>query len=177
MPIVLGAVLVFVASSIIHMMLKWHNASYQGLPEAAADALRPFNLQPGSYFTPWSGGDMKMMQTPEFQARIKAGPNALITVRPNENMAMGPMLGKWFVYSLLVGALTAFVAGRYLPQGTNYRHVYKITALVSFMGYGLAHIQYWVWWSKSNRQLFFDLLDSVIYAAVTAGAFGALWPR
>ena len=177
MPIVLSAVAVFIASSIIHMVLKWHNAEFQGLPDAAADALRPFNLQPGSYLTPWSGGDMAKMQTPEFQARVKAGPNALINVRPNENVGMGKMLGLWFVYSLIVGASCAYIAGRYLPQGTNYRHVFKLVGSVAFLGYGMAHIQYWVWWNKSTRALFFDLLDSAIYASLTAGVFGWLWLR
>ena len=31
MPIVLSAVLVFAASSLIHMVLKWHNADYRPL--------------------------------------------------------------------------------------------------------------------------------------------------
>ena len=46
LPIVLSAVLVFVASSIIHMFLGWHAGDYPSLPDEArfADAVRPLAI-------------------------------------------------------------------------------------------------------------------------------------
>ena len=85
-PIALSAVLVFIASSIIHMALTaWHKNDCRKFPneDAVMNALRPLNLQPGEYGLP-KPESMKDMQTPEFQAKWKAGPVAFITVRPSD---------------------------------------------------------------------------------------------
>jgi hypothetical protein len=54
LPIVLSAVLVFVASSLIHMVLGWHRHDFKkfAAEDAVMDALRPFNLGPGDYVAP-----------------------------------------------------------------------------------------------------------------------------
>ena len=56
LPILLSAVLVFVASSLIHMVLGWHRHDFKKLAaeDAVMDALRPFNLGPGNYVAPWA---------------------------------------------------------------------------------------------------------------------------
>src|SRR5450759_2116235 len=48
LPILLSAVFVFLASSVIHMASPWHKSDYPQMPkeEAVMDALRP--LAPGS---------------------------------------------------------------------------------------------------------------------------------
>ena len=53
-PILLSAVLVFVASSIIHMLLPWHHNDYPKLPneDGVRDALRPLAIPPGDYMVP-----------------------------------------------------------------------------------------------------------------------------
>lgn len=45
LPILLSAVFVFIASSLIHMVLGYHNSDYAKLPkqDEVMDALRPFN--------------------------------------------------------------------------------------------------------------------------------------
>ena len=49
LPILLSAVLVFVASSIIHMASPWHKSDYPKMPneDGVMDALRPFAIPPG----------------------------------------------------------------------------------------------------------------------------------
>ena len=63
LPIILSAVLVFVASSLIHMVLGYHKADYRKVPDEdrVMDALRPFNIPPGDYLMPCptSAADMK----------------------------------------------------------------------------------------------------------------------
>ena len=58
LPVLLAAVLVFVASSIIHMVLGYHNGDYGKLPkeDEIIAGLRPVGIPPGDYFLPWAGG-------------------------------------------------------------------------------------------------------------------------
>ena len=51
LPVLLSAGLVFVASSILHMLLPWHPNDYAKVPneDTVMDALRPFALPPGAY--------------------------------------------------------------------------------------------------------------------------------
>lgn len=53
-PIVLAAVLVFVASSVIHMVLGYHRADYKRVPKEneVQEALRRFNISPNDYLVP-----------------------------------------------------------------------------------------------------------------------------
>ena len=74
-PIVVSAIAVFVASSLVHMVLPWHKTDYGKLPneDAVQAALRPFALPPGDYMVPRPAGpdDMK---SAAFQEKVKAGP-------------------------------------------------------------------------------------------------------
>jgi hypothetical protein len=179
MPIVLSAVAVFIASSLIHMVLKWHRAEYKEPPNGAAvaDALRPFKIPPGEYYLPFAGGGQKEMDSPEFQARVKAGPNLSMIVRPNEMANMGVLLGQWFVYCLVVSLFTAYITGRALPQGAEYLRVFQIAGATAFAGYVLALWQAYIWFAKPMRYMIFSTLDGLIYALLTGGIFGWLWMR
>ena len=54
LPILLSAAMVFVVSSVIHMVLPWHKSDYPKLPneQKVMDALRPLALSPGDYMIP-----------------------------------------------------------------------------------------------------------------------------
>ncbi|MBT8479282.1 MAG: hypothetical protein KJO06_10200, partial [Gemmatimonadetes bacterium] len=90
LPILLSAFVVFVASSIIHMALGYHNSDFAKLPdeEGVMDALRPFSIPPGEYHMP-KADNMKQMGEPEFVAKMEAGPMAMMTVVPNGAPKMG----------------------------------------------------------------------------------------
>src|SRR5215471_1004040 len=56
LPILLSAVIIFVASSIMHMALPYHRSDYGKLPDEdkVRDALRSAGLQRGLYIFPYS---------------------------------------------------------------------------------------------------------------------------
>jgi len=178
LPIVLAAVIVFVASSVIHMAPLWHRSDYSVMPREAdfMAAVRPFGLPPGDYFVPWSAR-MKDMKSPEFQEKMRQGPVALVSVLPNGPLSMGKPLLLWFIYLLVVCSLTALIAGRTLPPGTVYPRVFKVVLVVSFMGYSLALLQNSIWLRRSWVVTLKGCFDGLIYAALTAGTFGWLWPH
>src|SRR5437763_9256933 len=103
LPILLSAVFVFVASSIVHMAPLWHKGDYPRMAneDAVTAALRPLAIPPGDYFLP-RAADMKAMKTPEFQERLNKGPIMVMTVMPNGPMSMARNLSLWFIYCLVV---------------------------------------------------------------------------
>jgi hypothetical protein len=178
LAIVGSAVAVFVASSLIHMVFKWHNKDIRGFAneEAVRAAIRASNAQPGQYVVPYCA-DMKDMAKPEVQQKYIEGPIGFMMVMPNAKPTMGPMLGKWFVLSLLVAAVAGYLASRTVPAGASFLAVARVVSLVTFMAYATGSVSYSIWFGKPWASTFKDLLDAFIYGLVTACVFGWLWPR
>jgi hypothetical protein len=178
LPILLSAVIVFIASSIIHMATPWHKNDYPKMPneDRIADALRPFSIPPGDYLLP-RAGSMKDMGSPEFLEKMKKGPVMMVTVKPNGPPSMGKPLSLWFIYTIVIGVFAAYIAGRALPPGTHYLRVFQFVGATAFMGYSLALWQTVIWYSRSAATTLRSTIDGLIYACLTAGTFGWLWPR
>jgi hypothetical protein len=177
LPILLSAVLVFVVSSIIHMVLQYHRNDFKKMPneDRIMDALRPFDPPMGDYVMPYAG-DMKVYGSPEFKDRLEKGPVAIVRILPKGRESMAPALIMWFVYSILVGVIAAYVAGRALAPGAEYLAVFRFTGAVSFTGYSIALIQDSIWLKRNWGATLRSVLDGLVYSLVTAGAFGWLWP-
>jgi hypothetical protein len=177
-PIVLSAVIVFVASSIIHMALPWHKNDYPKLPneERVREALRPLAIPPGDYMVP-RAASMQDMKSAEFTAKMNEGPVMVVTVMPNGPWAMGKNLAQWFVYSVVVGVFAAYVAGRALPPGAPYLRVFQLVGVTAFMGYALALWQLSIWYRRDWMTTIKSNVDGLIYGLLTAGTFGWLWPH
>jgi hypothetical protein len=176
LPIVVSAVIVFIASSIIWMATPLHKHDYKNPGDKEGpilDLLRGAGMSPGMYYVPWCQG--KNPKDPDVQARMKAGPWAMLTVMP-EAPNMGKMLGLWFLHLLITSFLVAYVASHALPAGAQYLKVFQIvgaTALIAHAGYALPLS---IWHANPWSQLPSRLVDGVVYALLTAGTFGWLWP-
>lgn len=177
LPILVAAVLVFVVSSIIHMVLTYHRSDVRQLPAepAVMDALRPFAIPPGDYVMPYAGSSAGM-KSPEYQEKLAKGPVAFITVMPSGPLAMGKSLALWFGFCVVVGIFAAYVASRALPVGAHYLQVFRFAGTTAFAGYGLALLQNSIWWGRNWGATLRSVFDALIYAGVTAGALGWLWP-
>ncbi len=177
LPILLSAAFVFVVSSILHMVLTYHRSDYAGLPaeDQVMDALRPFNLPPGEYVMPHAA-DPKAMGTPEFAEKVAKGPVAFMTVLPNAMPKMGGQLAQWFLYCLVVGIFAAYISGRALGPDAHYLSVFRFAGATAFVGYSLALLQHSIWYKRAWSTTLKSVLDGLIYALVTAGTFGWLWP-
>jgi hypothetical protein len=176
-PILLSAVAVFIASSIIHMASPWHKTDYPRMENETQvmDALRPLALRPGDYFFP-RPASMADMKSAEFIERTQRGPVVLMTVMPNDVMPMGPLLAKWFVYVIVVSMFAAFVTAAALPRGAPGHLVFHEAALVAFAGYALALWQLSIWYRRSLSITIKSTVDAIIYAAITGAVFVWLWP-
>jgi uncharacterized membrane protein len=174
-PILLSAVLVFVASSVIHMLLGWHNSDFKkfAAEDAVMDALRPFNLAPASYVAP-RPDSMAQMSSPEFKAKMARGPRFALTILRDTSMAQNLVV--WFLYSIVVAVFAAYVASLTLSAGAPYMTVFRITSAVTFAAYVLALWHDWIWYSSGLGATLKSTIDGLIYALLTGGAFGWLWP-
>jgi hypothetical protein len=178
MPILLSAVFVFLASWIIHMFLPYHRSDYKKMPseDDVMDAIRRFNVPPGDYMVPRAGSP-SAMRDPAFLEKLKKGPVFLATIFPSGGFGMGKQLLQWFVYCLVVSVFAAYVAGRALPAGAPYLHVFRFAGVTAFTCYGIALWQDSIWYRRSWATTFKSNVDSLIYGMLTAGTFGWLWPK
>jgi len=178
LPILLSAVIVFLASSVIHMMLPWHKSDYPKMPneDKVMDALRPLAIPPGDYMIPRPSSTQEM-RAPEFLEKMKKGPVVVMTVLPNGPMGMGKNLTQWFLYSVVVGVFGAYVAGRALPPGAAYLSVFRFVGVTAFLAYAAALWQMSIWYRRAWITTIKATVDGLIYGLLTAGTFGWLWPH
>jgi len=177
LPILLSAVLVFVASSIIHMVLQFHKHEYKKLPdeESISTAMRTAGVARGEYAIPHAGS-LKNAGTAEMQQKYQQGPCGYVTIVANGAPAIGKGLVLWFLYSVVISVCVAYIAGRTLVLGTEYLTVFRVTGTVACLAYAAAIIPNSIWkgtpWSSTLKHV----LDGLVYGLVTAGAFAWLWP-
>ncbi len=177
LPILLSAIAVFIASSIIHVVLTYHNSDFAPLPDEAGirTALKPFTIPPGDYMIPHANS-LKESQTEDYLNKTREGPVALLTVWENAPPTMGKSLTQWFIYSIVVGIFAGYIAGAAYGPDSRYLDVFQFAGTVAFLGYGLALVQNSIWNKKSWKATLYSVMDGLIYALLTAGIFGWLWP-
>lgn len=176
-PIALAAILVFLASAVIHMVLGYHATDYEAVPseDRVRTALRDADIPPGDYVIP-RAGSMKEISDPAFIAKQEEGPVAFLTVRPSRPVRMGPVLGRWFVFTVAVGVVVAYVTGRTLDPGTAYLEVFRVAGTAALLAYAAAEWPQSIWFGRKWSTTLKYTVDGLVYALLTAGAFGWLWP-
>lgn len=178
LPILLGAVIMFLASSIIHMGPFWHRKDFPPLPDEpkARAALGSLGVPPGDYMLPRCLTTAEM-RSPEYQKKLAEGPVWIITVRPNGNAGMGKSLVQWFFHLLLVAIFSGYLAAIALPADTHYLTVFRVVGTVAFMALSLGLLHDSIWYGRQWLTTCKLMLDGLIYSLLLGGTFGWLWPR
>ena len=177
-PILVSAVIVFVVSSIVHMVLPYHRNDLLRVPkeDEMMEALRRLDLPPGDYAVP-HGGSMEGMKKPEFVEKMKKGPIAFLTIAPGAEPSMATPLLLWFLYSVVVSLFAAYIGGRALGPGAPYLAVFRFVGASAFMGYSLGLLQNSIWYRRNWGTTLKSVFDGLLYGLFTAGTLGWLWPR
>jgi hypothetical protein len=178
LPILLSGVLVFVVSSIMHTVLTYHHSDFKklGNEDEVRAAVRKGNATAGMYMIPYCN-DHKEMKSPENQKKLEEGPLGMLVLRPTGQIKMGPFLAKWMAYTLVVSALAAYLAHSTLHTGATYLEVFRVVGAVAWLAYAWQSPSDSIWKGQPWSVTFKVLFDGLVYASVTAGAFGWLWPR
>lgn len=178
LPILVSAVIVFVVSAIIHMVLPFHHNDWRAVPKEddVQEALRRFSLAPGDYMLPRAGSSAAM-KDPKFLDKMTKGPVMMMTVIPPGPPSMGTALTLWFLNAIVVGIFAAYVAGRAVGPGGDYLQVFRFAGTTAFLGYAFALVHDSIWYRRQWATTIRFLVDGLIYGLLTAGTFGWLWPR
>jgi hypothetical protein len=178
LPLLLSAVAVFIVSSLVHMVLKWHASDYHGLAneDEVLAAVRRGAPAAGIYMFPYCK-DMKDLGTPEMLAKFRQGPTGKMILRAGADPSMGKPLLMWFVFCLVVSLFCALLAAHALAAGALFGQVFCVTGLAAFMGYGFGSFVQGIWWGQPWGAVAKDAVDAVLYALATAAVFAWLWPH
>ena len=178
LPIILAAVLVFVASSILHMLLPIHKGDYRKLAdeEQVLETMRTTGVTPGLYMFPCPAS-MKDVYTPEMIEKFKRGPVGFLTVVPSGEQRMGKSLVQWLLYSLLVSIFVAYLTWHAVGPGAEYLSVFRIAGTIAVLAYAVAVVPDSIWKGTPWKVMLKFVFDGVVYGLVTAGTFGWLWPE
>ena len=177
LPIVLSAVIVFVASAIMHTVLTYHESDCRQLPDEpkVLESLRSIGLQRGYYHFPYCRH--KDMKSPAHMEKLKQGPVGIMTVFPSGPPAMGKFLGQWFAYCLIISFFVAYLTAHTVAAGANYLVVFRVVGTAAFLAYGLGQLSNGIWKGQPWGMTIKETIDGLIYGLLTAGTFGWLWPR
>jgi hypothetical protein len=159
------------------MVLGYHQTDFRKVPneEAALLAVRSLNLAPGDYHMPHPDSP-SAMRTPEFVAKMKQGPVAMVTVVRPGDVQLAPRLVAWFLFCVVVSVFVAYLASRALLPGAPYREVFRFASTVAFIGYCLANWPNTIWYNRAWQTNVKNTIDALVYGLLTGGAFGWLWP-
>ena len=177
MPIVGSAVLAWIASGLIHMIIKYHNSDYQKLAneDEVAAAVRQGSPKLGLHHFPHCT-DMSEMANEDMQEKFKKGPVGMVIIFPSGMPNMGKYLGQQFAYFLVGSILIAYCASFALPPGADFMTVFRVFSAIGFLAFGWATIPSSIWFGFQWSMTVKYLIDALIYAMVVAATFAWLWP-
>jgi hypothetical protein len=92
-------------------------------------------------------------------------------------MGMGAAMTRWFIYSLVVCILAAYLCSRTLAAGADYLSVFRVAGFSVFLAIGGATPIPSIWYGQKWSTCAKSLVDSLIYGLLAGGVFGWLWPR
>jgi len=174
LPILVSAVVVFLASWIVHTMLPHHKGDFGRMPgeDDVLEAMHKAGVKAGDYLFPY--GTPAEMRAPEMLAKLDRGPAGFMTVMGPGAWNMGASLVQWFVYLIVIGLFVAYVTSRTVPDGAEYLQVFRVSGAVAFLAYSGAHATGSIWYKRAWSTTFKFVFDGLIYALLTAGVFGWL---
>lgn len=175
LPILLGAVLVFIASAVIWMATPLHKEDIKPAPEALEGPVGQLGLAPGTYMFPMPEGGNKDFKDPAFVARFDKGPWGVLTVwkgKPN----FGLNLLRTFIVYLVIMIFVAYVAGRASTPGAPYMDVFQVAGAAAVLGFTFGGLPNDIFFGKPARFVVTGLIEAAIFATLTAGVFAGFWP-
>jgi len=161
---ILGGVVAFAWSSIIHMLPTGHmGLSMLGDKEDAVVSVLKSNIgQSGAYFFP--GVDMTKSLTKEQQdawmAKMKAGPTGLLFYNPGAGEAISPKsLLVEFLSTVICGLLAAYVLASSVGSLT---HRAILVSLMGLFTWFAISVSQWNWYKFPAGFIALDAIDQVI---------------
>ena len=175
LPILVSAVIVFIASNILWMVIPfWHHKDYSHLPQSDAVVASLKDAPSGQYMVPsMNWGKM----TDEQKEAVQKGPGGLLLLRNPMQFSMGGALGGYFLFNVIVIAIIAYVGSFSLGIGAKYSQVFRVIASAGVLGYSFHTVSDSIWYGRPWSSTIKFIIDGIIYGLLIAGTFGWLWPK
>lgn len=176
LPIIASAVAVFVVSALLHMLFTYHNSDYRKFSneDEVRAAISKGGATAGQYILPYAvGADFK---DPAVQQKMKEGPTGFVLLRKPSGPEMGPALGQWFVLTLVVSFLVAYVAAQTIAPGAEHMAVFRVVSTVAFLAYAGSQAQEAIWRAVPWSSVIKTIIDGLVFGLVTGGLFALMWP-
>jgi len=178
LPILLAAILIHVGGFVMWMVLPHHRGDWKKLPDedGVMHALRKSGVGVGQYNFPHCESK-DAMKDPAWLAKVESGPMGFVILGAPGRPKMGKSLGQYFLYTLGVSFMVAYIASHTLPPGAPYLPVFRVVGSVATLAYAAALVPGAIWFSRSWGSTAREMFDGLVFGLVTAGVFGWLWPR
>ncbi len=176
LPVLVSAIVVFLASFLAWMVLPHHKKDIKTLPneKALTDHLRSLALPAGTYM--WPGCQPGQgMDSQEFKDRYAAGPWGSINVlasRPN----FGRNLVLTFLFYIVVSVFVGYLSSLARPAGAAFLPVFRVAGAAGVLAYCAGSIPNAIFFGKPGRFVLTDLVDGIVYGLLTGATFALLWP-
>ena len=177
LPVLVSAALVWIASALIWTVLPWHKKDYAPLPDEAGTvaSLAAQDLAPGQYMVPHAGSPEEMKED-RVRKAFEAGAAGFITILPRGIPGMAPNMAMSAALNVAVAVLVAYIARMTLAPGAEYMTVFCLATTMTWMAYGVGAVQDAIWFGRPWSSVLKGFGDALIYAFLTGGVFGWLWP-
>ena len=177
LPILVSAVIVFVASNILWMVLPfWHRHDYGKLPKASSDQVVGAlgDVPSGQYMFP--SLDWQKL-TPEEREALHTHPGGLLLLRNPMKMSLPAAMAMYFLYNLVIAIFVAYAARIGAHHGAPYPHVFRVAGTAGILAYTFGTIPDSIWYGKPWSVTVKHVIDGILYGLLIGGTFGWLWPR
>jgi hypothetical protein len=176
-----GAILLAALAAWFWSFLSWaaldlHRGDFKGLDdeEAVMALVRERGILRGIYMFPYMGG--KDRNTPEMQAKWKAGPVGMLHVwRADVSMGKNMLL----TYLTYAGAsfLMGYVGHAVLPAGTDFWRVFQVMGTIGVLTYSVSFIPNMIWFQGKPGAMAMCVFDGLVQGLATGAVFAGMWPK
>ena len=177
LPILLSAAAVWIVSAIVWMALPHHKGDFIGLADEDGfmDYIRKSGIKPGNYGFPDCRG-RAAMNSEKVQMAWKEGPVGHLSVWQTP-LTMGDKLVATFIVYLVVSTLIAYLTRVALPGAAPFARVFQVAATAGILAYCFSFLPSAVWWGSYKRTIVANVVDGIIYGAITGAIFAWRWPH
>ena len=177
LPILLSAVAVWIAALIVWMALPHHKGDFLGLPDEDGfmDYIRKSGIKPGNYAFPDCRG-RAAMKSVKVQKAWEEGPVGHLSVWRTP-LTMGDKMVATFIVYLVVSTLIAYLTRIAISGPANFVKVFQVAATAGILAYCFSHMPSAIWWGSYKRTIVANVIDGILYAAITGAIFAWRWPH
>jgi len=177
LPILLSAVICWLAGAVLWMILPHHRTDWSPVPDedGLMATLRDQGATPGMYHFPHA--TVESQGDPEWQEKMKRGPAGfLLVVDGEKQLNLASTLTLNFLFLILVSLFIGYLGSATLPAGVDYLKVFQVTGTAGILAYAMGAFHRAIFWGWEWSAVLKEVFDGIVYALLTAGVFGWLWP-